>query len=73
MEHPHLSKSLETRMRMHPVYKEHFQHDEALMSTIDIKNGHSSVKFHNWAKKSDLPFSTDSNSCIVVPFTPVKI
>ena len=53
---------------MHPVYKEHFQHGEALMSTIDIKNGHSSVKFHNWAKKFDLPFSTDSNSCIVVTF-----
>ncbi len=53
---------------MHPVDKERFQHGEALMATIDIKNGHSSVKFHNWGKKFDLPFSTDSNSCIVIAF-----
>ena len=53
---------------MHPVVKEHFQHGEALMARIDIKNGHSSVKFHNWTEKFDFPFSTDRNSCIVVAF-----
>ena len=53
---------------MHPVDKELFQHGEALMATIDIENGDSSVKFHNWTEKFDLPFSTDCNSCIVVAF-----
>jgi hypothetical protein len=53
---------------MHPVVKELFQHGEALMATIDIENGDSSVKFHNWTEKFDLPFSTDCNSCIVVAF-----
>ena len=53
---------------MHPVVKERFQHGEALMATIDIENGDSSVKFHNWTEKFDLPFSTDCNSCIVVAF-----
>jgi hypothetical protein len=53
---------------MLPVDKERFQHGEALMATIDIKNGHSYVQFHNWTKKFDLPFSTDCNSCIVVAF-----
>ena len=51
---------------MHPVDKELFQHGEALMATIDIKNGHASVKFHNWTEEFGLPISTDSNSCIVV-------
>ena len=38
------------------------------MAKIDIENGHSYVKFHNWTEKFDLPFSTDCNSCIVVAF-----
>tara|TARA_B110000037_G_scaffold56676_1_gene69228 strand:- start:61 stop:837 length:777 start_codon:yes stop_codon:yes gene_type:complete len=58
----------EVRSGMHPVDKEHFQHGEDLMATIDIENGHLYVQFHNWTEKFDLPFSTDCNSCIVVAF-----